>query len=56
MDILETITIESTNNRGILHEKENNESWVLIRCVIDHDNPLNIIQSLGYFRSHSLSK
>lgn len=56
MDVLEPITIESTNNRGILHEKENNESWVLTRCVIDHDDPLNIIQSLGYFRSHSLSK
>ena len=56
MNVLEPITIESTNNRGILHEKENNESWVLTRCVIDHDDPLNIIQSLGYFRSHTLSK
>ena len=56
MDILEPITIESTNNLRILHEKENNESWGLTRCVIDHDDPLNIIQSLGYFRSHSLSK
>ena len=56
MDILVPITIESSNNRGILHEKENNESWVLTRCVIDHDDQLNIIQSLGHFRSHTLSK
>ena len=56
MDILKPITVENINNRGILDEKENNESWVLTRCVIDHDDPLNIIQSLGYFGSHSLSK
>ena len=56
MGILEPIKIESTNNIGILHEKENNELWVLTRCVIDHDDPLNIIQSLGHFRSHTLSK
>ena len=55
-DILEPITVENTNSWGILHEKESNESWVLIRCVIDHDDPLNILQSLGYFWSHSLSK
>ena len=29
MDILKPITVQNINNRGILDEKENNESWVL---------------------------